>query len=82
MTNGRVTNAEIYDKIESLQADISAYRIHQERRIVYLETCLPSVKKQLDKLEDKVDTVQKRGYILDSMTGVLAAIGTILGVQK
>ena len=82
MTNGRVTNAEIYDKIESLQADISTYRIHQERRIVYLETCLPSVKKDIDRVQGDVDTLKKRDYIVGGIGGVLAAVAGILGVQK
>ena len=82
MSNSRVTNAKILDKVEELQADISAYRIHQEKRIVYLETCMEMIVKKADDLDDKVDGLQKKSNLLDGVTGTIAAIGTLIGMAK
>ena len=82
MSNSRVTNKELYDKIDEIHADISNYRIATEKRIVFLETCYPLVKKEIERVDKDVDTLKKRDYIVGGATGVLAAIGTILGIQK
>ena len=82
MSNSRVTNAEIAKKLDILRDDIGKYRIAQEKRIVYLETCLPMMKKQLEGVENDVDNLKKRDYIVGGATGILATIATILGANK
>jgi len=82
MTNGRVTNAELYDKIDELHKDIHNYRIAQEKRIVYLETCLPIFEKKMDDINRDVDNLKKRDYIVGGLGGVAATIAAILGLNK
>jgi len=82
MTNGRVTNAELYDKIDELHKDIHNYRIAQEKRIVYLETCMPIFEKKMDGIESDVDNLKKRDYIVGGLGGVAATIAAILGLNK
>jgi len=82
MTNGRVTNAELYDKIDELHKDIHNYRLLQEKRVVYLETCLPLFEKKIDAIESDVDNLKKRDYIVGGLGGVAATIAAILGLNK
>lgn len=77
-----VTNTQLAVKIDTLNETVHEFKLATEKRVVYLETCLPSVVKDIEKLEGKVDTVQKRGYIVGGFTGALAALGTILGINK
>jgi hypothetical protein len=77
-----VSNTTLSKKIDELTESVHKYQMTQEQRLTYLETCMPEVKKKIEKLDGKVDTIQKRGYILDGVTGVVAAVGTILGLQK
>ena len=82
MTNGRVTNAELYDKIDELHKDIHNYRIAQEKRIVYLETCMPMFEKKIDAVAEDIDNLKKRDYIVGGIGGIAATVAAILGITK
>ena len=75
MTETRVTNADIYKKIDELTDNIHEYRISTEKRIVYLETCLEITK-------DDVDNLKKRDYIVGGFGGMLAVIAGFIGINK
>ena len=75
MSNGRVTNAQLATKIDRLTENVQQYKLAQEARVVYLETVLEIMK-------DDVDTLKKRDYIVGGVTGILAAIAGIIGLQN
>ena len=75
MTESRVTNADLAEKIDKLTMNIYEYRIASEKRIVHLETCMEITK-------DDVDNLKKRDYIVGGATGILAVVAGILGIQK
>ena len=70
-----VTNTQLAAKLDTLTSDINKYRLAQEKRIVYLETCLPMLKKD-------VDNLKKRDYIVGGGAGILAVLASIIGVNK
>ena len=84
MSNSRVTNRQLADKIDSLKDDISQYRIATEKRITHLETCLPQLKRDLDKKANKevVDNLKRRDYIIGGINAVGAVIGSIFGINN
>ena len=82
VTNNRVTNKALYDKIDEIHADISKYRIATEKRIVFLETCYPLVQKEIERVDKDVDTLKKRDYIVGGLTGVAAVIAGVLGINR
>ena len=75
MTNSRVTNAQLAVKIDKLTENVHAYKLTQEKRIVYLETCMEITK-------GDVDTLKKRDYIVGGIGGVLATIAAVVGINK
>jgi len=75
MSNSRVTNRELSQKLDELIVNVGECRLANEKRLVYLETCMEITKSDVDKL-------QKRSNIIDGATGLLAAIGVILGANK
>jgi hypothetical protein len=84
-----VTNTQLDKKLDKLtlktetMADVlNAHKLAQEARMTYIETLLTIMKEDIEDNTKDIDSLKKRDYIVGGVTGLLATIAGILGVNK
>lgn len=84
-----ITNTQLGKKIDELTAKtenmadvLNAHKLAQEARMTYLETVFTVIREDIKDNAEDIDSLKKRDYIVGGVTGVLAAIAGIVGINK